>query len=537
MSERLFWKIFSLRSAICFFIVISLFLSCILRVWVITNSNYEQVQLNQSSLKIKISDLRGTVFDRNLIPLTNSSKKTVACVSPTPRAVTAISSILSGEELENVLERLKSGKPVVCEVDEEITCEGIICTEIYTHNSPETPAIHTIGYTNTDNKGVSGIEKAYDEILYSDSEVSISYACDGLGNILQGVSPILQNDTSVIADGVVSTIDINIQNIAQSVASSIESGAVIVADADTSKIRAIASFPNFDSTAVEQYLNMENSPLFNRTVSAYNVGSVFKPCVAAAGIEKGLSNFTHNCTGSFEIIDRTFRCHKLEGHGMTDLNLGITNSCNTFFYNLAFKIGGENIYKTARALNFGEKIKICDGIYTAKGSIPAKQTLENIAHLANFSIGQGDLTATPISMLTLYSAITNGGNYYIPSIVEGTIKDGEITKYDIGSPTNVMKQTTAQILKEYLKSVVENGTGVLAKPKTVSAAGKTATAQTGKYQNGVEICSSWFCGFFPFENPKYTVIVFCENSQNQTETCAEIFAQIADKITALSVDK
>ena len=140
-------------------------------------------------------------------------------------------------------------------------------------------------------------------------------------------------------------------------------------------------------------------------------------------------------------------------------------------------------------------------------------------------------------MLTLYSAITNGGNYYIPSIVEGTVKDGKITKYDIGSPTKVMNEKTAQILKDCLKSVVEEGTGVLAKPKTVSAAGKTATAQTGKFENGSEICSTWFCGFFPFEKPKYTVIVFCENSQKQTKPCAEIFAQIADKITSLSVDK
>lgn len=534
MDNRTFWKNFSLRSAICFFIIIALFLSCILRVSVISNSDYKQVQQAQSSLKIKISDLRGTIFDKNMIPITNNSKKIIACVSPTPRAITAISSALSGDKLKSVLERLKKGKPVICEVDEEIICDGIICTEIYTHNSKETPAIHTIGYTNADNKGISGIEKAYDEILYSENEVTVSYACDGLGKILQGVSPTINNDTSVIASGVISTIDINIQNLVESVASSIGSGAVIVADADSSKIRAIASFPNFDCTAIEEYLNKENSPLFNRTISAYNVGSVFKPCVAAAGIENGILNFTHNCTGSFDIIDRTFRCHKSDGHGITDLNFGLANSCNTFFYNFAFKIGGNNIYKTARSLGFGEKIKLCDGIYTAKGSIPKKESLENIAHLANFSIGQGDLTATPISLLILYSAITNDGNYYIPSIIEGTLKDGKMTKYDIGSPTKVMSKKTAQILKDCLKSVVEEGTGVLAKPKTTTAAGKTATAQTGKIENGSEICSTWFCGFFPFEKPKYTVIVFCENSQKQTKTCAEIFALIADKITAIT---
>lgn len=533
MNNTLFWQIFSRRSAICFFIIILFFLSCILRVAVIANSDYAQVQALQSSLKIKIADLRGTIFDRNLIPLTNNDKKIIACVSPTPRAITAISTILSDKEFADVLERLKNGKPVLCEVKDFIECEGIICTEIYTHNSANLPAIHTIGYTNSDNHGVTGLEKAYDEFLYSQESVSVSYSCDGLGGILHGVSPTIQNNTAVIAGGVVSTIDINIQNIVEDVANYIESGAIIVADADSSKIRAIVSRPNFDCTRIEEYLNTENSPLFNRAISAYNVGSAFKPCIATAGIENGLKNYTHTCTGSFEIIDRVFRCHKASGHGPTDLNSGLKNSCNTYFYNLAFNIGKEEIFKAVKSFGFGEKIKISDNFYTASGSIPNRQTLNNIAHLANLSIGQGELTATPISMLNLYSAIANGGKYYIPSIVEGTLTDGEIKEYNIGNPTKVMKETTASVIKECLKSVVEEGTGILAKPKTVTAAGKTATAQTGKFQNSVEICSSWFCGFFPFENPKYTVIVFCENSLAQSVSCAEIFAQIADKITEL----
>ena len=537
MHETVFWKIFSRRSAICFFIIISLFLSCILRVAVIANSNYANVQAAQSSIKIKVSNLRGTIFDRNLIPLTNNCKKIIACVSPTPRAITAISAYLKGEKLNTVLETLKNGKPALCEVDTLIECDGIVCTEIYTHNSYKTPAIHTVGYTDIDNKGVSGIEKAYDEILYSKETAYVSYSCDGLGNILEGIAPTVENNTSVIANGVVSTIDINIQTILEEVATPLESGAVIIADAKTSKIRGIVSKPYFDCENIEEYLNKENSPLFNRAISSYNVGSAFKPCIATAGIESGYKSFTHNCTGSFEIIDRTFRCHKSDGHGITNLNTGLMNSCNTYFYNLAFKIGGDTVHKTARLFNFGEKLKICDNLYTAKGSIPNKQTLANIAHLANFSIGQGELTASPISMLTLYCAIANGGKYYIPSVVEGTLKDGDFKEYNFGSPTVAMKESTAATLKEALKSVIEEGTGVLAKPKTVSAAGKTATAQTGKFENSKEIYNTWFCGFFPFEEPKYTVIVFCENSQRGNISCGEIFAQIADKITALSVDK
>jgi penicillin-binding protein 2 len=119
----------------------------------------------------------------------------------------------------------------------------------------------------------------------------------------------------------------------------------------------------------------------------------------------------------------------------------------------------------------------------------------------------------------------------VPSIVEGTVQNGSLKHYDNGNQTRVMKSTTAKILRNYLQSVLEEGTGESAKPKTVSAAGKTATAQTGKYENGVEICQGWFCGFFPAENPRYTVTVFSENTKKQTKSCSEIFAIIADEVT------
>lgn len=537
MQEKIFWKLFAKRALIIYFVIIFLFLSCILRVASIATSNYSAVQENQSSLKIKIANLRGTIYDRNMFPITNSRSKIIACISPTPRAITAISNVLSGEELENVLERLKAQKPVTCEVPKEIACDGIVTAKIYTNDPQNTPAIHTIGYTNADNIGVSGIEKAYNDLLYFADSAYIRYACDGKGNILEGIKPEIYNNSTILANGVVTTLDLNIQNIVENESDFIESGAIIVADAKNSKIRAITSRPNFDPNKISDYLNAENSPIFNRTTGAYNVGSIFKPCVAIAGLENNLKDFTNNCTGSFDIIDRTFKCHKHDGHGILDLKYAIVNSCNTYFYNFSFNIGGDKIYKTAKNLNFGSAIKIADGIFTARGNLPETNKLNNIAHLANFSIGQGDFLASPISMLPLYSAIANGGYYYLPSVIESTLKDGKITPYDTGNPTKVMTKSTASVLKESLSLVVTEGTGKSAMPKTTTAAGKTATAQTGKFENGTEICSSWFCGFFPLDNPKYVVIVFSEDSRTKSKSCAEIFAQIADKITALSVDK
>ncbi len=532
MSNKLFWRIFSKRSIICFSIIAVMFFVTILRLTSISTSNYSEVQHIQSSLKLKISDNRGTIFDCNKYPITNSKKKIIAAVSPTPRAITAISQMLKGDDLENLLEQLRNGKPVTCQVEEIIECDGIICTEIYETDS-QIPAIHTIGYTNSDNIGVSGIQKAYEDTLKSKGSIYIRYACDGKGRILSGITPEITNQMSPYSSGVVTTIDINIQKIAEAEADNLGLGAIVVADAKTSKIRAIVSRPNFTLDNIENALESYDSPMFNRALGAYNVGSIFKPCVAAAGCENGFKNFTYNCTGSFEIIDRTFRCHEHNGHGFADMNFAIANSCNTYFYNFAFKIGKNPILNCANALNFGKSIKICDNITTSKGSLPTAESLENLAHLANFSIGQGVFTASPVSMLTLYTAIANNGQYYLPSIVESTIENGYENKYNIGSPTKAFSEATAQKLKEALSQVITEGTGILAKPETVTAGGKTATAQTGKYENSVEVNSSWFCGFFPLDDPKYVIIVFSQDTKKQTESCAKIFAQIADKITAL----
>ena len=121
----------------------------------------------------------------------------------------------------------------------------------------------------------------------------------------------------------------------------------------------------------------------------------------------------------------------------------------------------------------------------------------------------------------------------MPTIIESTIKNGIESKYNIGFPTKAFSIDTATKLKSALARVIKEGTGTKAKPTTVLAGGKTATAQTGKKVNGKEIISSWFCGFFPLEDPKYVVIVFSEDTTKQTKSCAEIFAEIADKITAL----
>ncbi len=530
MDNSYYAKLFANRAVVCFFLIMLLMLSSMLRVAIITTGNYSTVQSQQSAYRITVSNLRGTIYDCNMIPITNNKTKIIAAVSPTPKAVVGISTALDGGELQTVLNTLSQNKPAVCEIDEPIECDGISCTTVYKNASAETPSCHLIGYTDSTGHGVSGLQKAYDDLLYSEKTVSAVYTKDGKGDVLSGISPYFENDLSVVASGVVTTLDINIQNIAQKASEGITSGAVLVANAKDGKIRASVSLPTYDITDISASLKAENSPLLNRALSAYSVGSVFKPCVAAAAIEAGKGGFIFNCTGSTQIADRAFRCHKLDGHGIVDLRTALAQSCNCFFYNFAISLGGEGLYKMTSSLGFGSSFDIAENLSISQGSMPSLKALTNDGAIANLSIGQGEVLLSPVSMLTLYCAIANGGYYCLPSVVEKTIKNGRVSMYDSSCPTKVMSENTANLIKNHLKSVITEGTGTDAAPTLTTAAGKTATAQTGRYDdNGIEITNSWFCGFFPADEPQYVVIVMSEGASQVS--AASVFAKIADGVT------
>ncbi len=533
-KQKGYWSTFYLRVLICYILCVILFFVTVLRVTTLAVSDFSNVQTTRNGIRLTLPRQRGTIYDCNGEKLTNNKEKVIAAITPTPKAITSIREVVSGDRLKEILEQLKSGKPILCSLPEAIDCEDIICFDTYENNND--PCKHIIGYTDSSKTGQTGIEKAYNSVLYCSEEISLYYETDAKGRALEGVKPEVNYNEEHLSNAVFTTLNSNIQSIAEDCSQSIERGAVVIAEASTGKIRGMVSRPFFNSENIDIYLDSPSSPLLNRAINSYNVGSVFKPCVAIAGIE-AKKTLSYNCTGSFEIVDRHFKCHKLDGHGKLNLEKSLAFSCNTFFYNYAFKIGSKEILNTAKTLSFGQKLNLCKGISTAKGNLPEIESLDNIAHLANFSIGQGKLLLSPVSLLPLYCSIAGNGSYYVPSIIEKTTSGGNTLTYNIGAPTQAMKSSTAKLLRKYLKTVITDGTGEKAKPKHTTAAGKTATAQTGKYENKKEICSSWFCGFFPAESPKYVVIVFSEDDTKQKLTCGEIFAKIADSITLLEKNK
>ena len=522
-------KKFMLRSIVCFFIIMSMFLSCFLRIAVIATGSYGELCQRQGEYSITVSRKRGTIYDTNMVPLTNTNKKLIAAISPTKSAFSVIEDLLSGDELTRVKSELEQGRGTVCQVEKRIKCDGISYAEIFDVNSRENTALHAVGYVDSDATGVSGIQSAYNHILYSPQNVEAVFQLAGDGSVLKGIRPTFKNASLNSENAVVTTIDYDIQRSAEEATEGLKKGAMVVCETGSGKIRALVSKPKYDINSIVDALNSVDAPLINRALASFSVGSVFKPCVAAAALEKKIGNHSHNCTGSTYITDRDFRCHYRSGHGIVNVKKAIAYSCNTFFYNFAMEIGAEPIYKMASALNFGHSLNIAKNIKTSAGNLTEISKLSNFAYLANLSIGQGDLSLSPVSLMTLYLAIAGDGSYYVPSLIEKTIVNGREEKYDIGAKTKAFSKSTAQILRSALYGVVEQGTGVAAKPERISAAGKTATAQTGRYdKSGREITNSWFCGFFPAEKPKYVAVILSEGESEIPTT--KIFAEFADEM-------
>lgn len=526
-------RLFEHRCAYAFFLFVCFCMFAILRVSVISSGEeYAVMQKNQSAYRISLSRQRGTIYDTNMIPLTNNIKEKYVVIPPVTEAIMDVSSFLSGEEKIRVLNELRENKIAVAKPQGKVNSSKISEVEIYKTDENDFHAEHIIGYTDASGHGVCGIERAYDDFLYRENTVDAVCEIDGKGNFLYGEMPRIENDLSGVLDGVRLTLDIKIQSIVKEKAKNLKKGAVVVCEAESGKIRAMESKPNFYLGDIAKSINEDNSPMLNRTITAFSVGSVFKPCVAISAIESGFGNFTFNCTGKTHIIDRDFSCHQRSGHGIVDLKEAITYSCNTFFYNLGIKTGAEKIISKASALNFGTSFKIADNYFVDGGNLTALKNLKNDAQVANLSIGQGDLMISPVSMLTLYMSIANGGYYVLPSVVESTVTGGSQNEYKTAGKTRVMSKEIADILKDDLKNVVLNGTGTEAMVEDLEVAGKTATAQTGRYENGKEITNSWFCGFFPVSDPKYVVIVMSDG--NTDVPVAPIFAEIAKEINLLT---
>ena len=508
-----------------------------LRLYDISTGGIRQVSFSERKYGIDISPVRGDIVDCNGEKLVSTDYENIVAAKPTHKALDTLSKVLDSEEYKLVEDRMKEAKAISVnigklEIDQN---SDAVTLKRYLRYSENQIADHMIGYISGGGEGVMGIEKSYNSILCTGKTLSVKFNADVYGRVLSGTEIEIENST-LRKSRVVLSVDKEIQTVVENALdiSGVEQGGAVVVDIETGAVRAIASRPDFDAANPSVSLGSTGSPFFNRTLNAFSVGSVFKVVVAAAAIEYGFGDFTYNCDGSCEIGNVTFSCNNKTAHGKLDICKALECSCNTFFIALAQATGGEKIRETASLLGFGQEIRLADGIISSAGTLPTDDELKNAGALANFSFGQGKFTATMLQLSNMVSAVASKGKYRQPYIIE-SVEDSDGTVIEskkISAPVYALSEKVSAELTEMLVSVIENGNASKARLKnSVTAAGKTATAQTGTFdKNSDELYNTWFAGFFPADNPRYTVVVLKQGGTSGAEDCAPVFKRIADKI-------
>ena len=133
----------------------------------------------------------------------------------------------------------------------------------------------------------------------------------------------------------------------------------------------------------------------------------------------------------------------------------------------------------------------------------------------------------------MVNAIASDGEYYAPMIINGRVDDNKkAAERNKSDGVRVMSTDTAQSMQQMMREVLEeDGTGNEARSDIVTAAGKTATAQAGMIKDGKRVEHSWFGGFFPYLLPKYSVVVFCEDTSDGRATAQPVFRYISEAMT------
>lgn len=380
-----------------------------------------------------------------------------------------------------------------------------------------------------ENLGQAGVERRYDAFIRG-IDGGEQVEVDARGRAQRLVSRIEPRSGS----NIYLTIDKRIQEAAEEAFAG-KKGTVVAMNPTTGEILAMVSRPSYDPNLFAQRLTREDwqriatnpsHPLQNRAFQAqYPPGSVFKLIVAIAGLESGAltPETKFGCQGYFYLGNVKFDDWKKGGHGTLDLRGAIVNSCNVYFYQAGLRVGIEEIVRVSRAFGLGEPPGLGLGD-EAKGHLPNPQPRRPgqpgwpLGNTVVSSIGQGLVVTSPMQLLTMVSAIANGGTIYRPWVVK-RIADlsGEILDEYEPEPIRQVsiKPETLAFIRQAMLGVVSEGTGARSKVAGVPIGGKTGTAQVvrkgeGKGQADLKD-HGWFVSFAPVDNPKIAVVVLVEN--------------------------
>ncbi len=382
-------------------------------------------------------------------------------------------------------------------------------------------------------EGREGLEQTFNDALKGkNGEYKLVFDKDGKKTSEKIVTAPVPGDT------IVTTLDLHLQEMAEkAVASKAKRGALVIVDPTNGDVLALASWPTYDpnafipSISAEKFKALQDDPdipLLPRAFrSAYPPGSTFKVAVGIAALESAAvtPNDLYQCVPSIDIGNVTFHNWKKTDRGALNFVQALTESCDTWFYQVGIKTGAEPIIDWALKLGFGAKCGIpLRG--EAEGRVPNDQYMKAThgrkilnGDIANMSIGQGDLLVTPLQMAQAMAVIANGGTLYQARLVQQvqSIDNEIVSAYSVREKRTLeISPQTLDQLHEGMVAVVNDGAGTAhaAALESVEVAGKTGTAQWGPKNK--ERTAAWFAGYLPANQPRFAFAAVYEGDVGST---------------------
>ncbi|MCG8378627.1 MAG: penicillin-binding protein 2 [Proteobacteria bacterium] len=414
-------------------------------------------------------------------------------------------------------------------------------------------------YSGSTHVGKLGIEKAYEDILHGDvgfQQVEVN----AQGRVIR----VLDRTAPKPGQNLHLTIDLSLQRIAINELNN-RRGAIVAMDPANGDVLAFVSSPGYDpnkfvngidTRSYSALLSSRDKPLINRVIQGkYPPGSTIKPFLGLVGLDNGVRDLAQEswCPGWFSLKghDHRYRDWKKGGHGYTNLHKAITQSCDVFFYILAYELGINRIFEGLSWFGFGETTGIdIDG--EASGLLPSKEWKRNALGQAWYpgetlimGIGQGYALSTPMQLVKATSSLANKGKIVRPRLVSSTSdpisNDISYLNSHIENTIQVKNQSYWDDIITSMKDVV-HGVGGTAWRSGLNAkykfAGKTGTAQVisiaqDKEYKKEEIPEelqdhALFIAFAPIETPRIAVAIIVENGGGGSKTAAPIARKMFD---------
>lgn len=414
-------------------------------------------------------------------------------------------------------------------------------------------AIDTANYSATNHIGKTGVEKSYENVLhgrvgYQQAEVNAQ------GRILR----VLERTSPTVGKNLHLTLDASLQ------AKALEAlgdrrGAIVALDTQTGGVLALSSTPSYDPNlfvngiAPARYRELQNAPdrpLFNRALAGkYPPGSAVKPFLGLAALEQGFKTGAW-CRGSYSLPGQAhrYRCWNKRGHGRVNLKRAIAESCDVYFYHLAYLLGIDRMHQHLSRFGFGQLTGI-DLPGEAAGLLPSREWKRKVRQADWYGgetvitgIGQGYFLVTPLQLAYAAATVANRGNAVQPTVIH-RIDDPALAGDDPPVPKPGPRVLTRP---EYWDAIigamveVVHGRGTASRAGQGAAyrfAGKTGTAQVFGIKQGEKAVKkvpehlkdhAWFIAFAPADHPRIAVAVLVENGGHGSQAAAPIARRLFD---------